>query len=386
MIIVIADDFTGAAEIGGIGIRYGLNVEIQTDTIIPENVDLLIIATDSRSKTEDEAYEEVFRITDKLYRNNYDLIYKKTDSVLRGHVLAELKAFLKATGRKKLLFIPANPNFGRTISDGIYYINEKPLHKTGFAHDPEYPAMVSDIKGLLRSSEKNHVKIAAHCDDEDAEGIIIGEAVKISDLDCWAEKVVNENVTAGAAGFFQSVLKARGFKILNGEKNSVDLADKKCLYVCGSSIGSSRKAIELARKNGAAVSEMPETLITNGNDTEKEIQSWTDEINDLLKNNSKVIVAINKPLIKEEGIPHKLRTYVAEVTARIFSSVKIDELFIEGGATTYSIIERNNFKEFVPQQELAHGVLRMRVSGERNLSLTIKPGSYSWPEEIWNFK
>ena len=75
MIIVIADDFTGAAEIGGIGIRFGLNVEIQTDTIIPDNVDLLIIATDSRSKTEDEAYEEVFRITDKLYRNNYELIY-----------------------------------------------------------------------------------------------------------------------------------------------------------------------------------------------------------------------------------------------------------------------------------------------------------------------
>ena len=31
MIIVIADDFTGAAELAGIGLRYGLRVKILTD-------------------------------------------------------------------------------------------------------------------------------------------------------------------------------------------------------------------------------------------------------------------------------------------------------------------------------------------------------------------
>jgi uncharacterized protein YgbK (DUF1537 family) len=181
-------------------------------------------------------------------------------------------------------------------------------------------------------------------------------------------------------------LKARGFKLKNGNTNSLDLNNKKCLYVCGSSIESSRKAIEQARENGAVVSEMPEKLISNGIDTEMEIRSWSNDIISLLENNSKVIIAINKPLIREEGIPQKLRSYIAEVTARVFDSINVDELFVEGGATTYSIIERNNFKEFIPLQELAHGVLRMRVAGERNLSLTIKPGSYSWPEEIWNFK
>ena len=31
MIVVIADDFTGAAEIGGIGLKYGLKVVIETN-------------------------------------------------------------------------------------------------------------------------------------------------------------------------------------------------------------------------------------------------------------------------------------------------------------------------------------------------------------------
>jgi uncharacterized protein YgbK (DUF1537 family) len=385
MIVVIADDFTGAAEIGGIGLRFGLNVEIQIDTAVHENVDLLIVATDSRAMPEKEAFNEVYSVTENLCRKNFDLIYKKSDSVLRGHVLPELKAFMKAANRENLIFVPANPNFGRTISGGTYYINNIPLHETGFASDPEFPAKVSDVKELLRVSEENNVDLVSVCDESNKQGLIVGEAVNISDLDCWAERAADEPLSAGAAGFFHSLLKAKGYKLINGDKKEVSLSEKKCLYVCGSSIESSRHAIESARKSGAAVSEMPDTLIKNGCNVEDELESWAREIINLLKKSPKVIMAINKPLIKEKGIPQKLRSYVAEVTLRVFNEVNIDELFIEGGATTYSLIEKNNFKEFIPLQELAHGVLRMQVAGERNLMLTIKPGSYAWPGQIWNF-
>ncbi len=385
MIVVIADDFTGAAEIGGVGLRYGLNVEIQTDTSIPDYVDLLIIATDTRAKSEIEAYDEVFGLTKELRKNNFEMIYKKTDSVLRGHVLTELKAFMKASGQKNLIFNPANPEFGRTIKGGIYYINNIPLHQTGFANDPEFPASVSNVKELLGVSNENHVELASHCDDRDVTGITIGEALKTSDLDCWAEKALHVPVLAGAAGFFNSLLKVKGHSLLNGGKKRVDLKGKKCLYVCGSSIESSRNAIESARKKGAVVSEMPEQLINNGCNVDAEIKEWSSEIIDLIEKKSKVIMAINKPLIKEKGMPQKLRSYVAEATGHVFKNIDIDELFIEGGATTYSIIELNNFKEFIPLQVLAHGVLRMQVAGERNLKLTIKPGSYTWPKEIWKF-
>ena len=41
MIAVIADDFTGAAEIGGIGLRYGLDVIIQTKNVSQTACDLI---------------------------------------------------------------------------------------------------------------------------------------------------------------------------------------------------------------------------------------------------------------------------------------------------------------------------------------------------------
>ena len=55
MIAVIADDFTGAAEIGGIGLRHGMRVVIETEPVPNGQVDLLVIATDSRSKNQQDA-------------------------------------------------------------------------------------------------------------------------------------------------------------------------------------------------------------------------------------------------------------------------------------------------------------------------------------------
>jgi len=55
MIVVIADDFSGAAEIAGVAWRYGLNSVIQTDSDLTMNYDVVVIDTDTRSKNEREA-------------------------------------------------------------------------------------------------------------------------------------------------------------------------------------------------------------------------------------------------------------------------------------------------------------------------------------------
>ena len=69
MIIVIADDITGAAEIAGIAHRYGLRVLLSIDEICQgtgskEVYDVMVIATDSRSYSSEQAAE----ITSKAAR------------------------------------------------------------------------------------------------------------------------------------------------------------------------------------------------------------------------------------------------------------------------------------------------------------------------------
>ena len=128
MIAVIADDITGAAEIAGIGYDYGLKVVLtrQLEDHLPA-CDLLVCITNTRSLPKEEAISQSLALGKKLTALGIDTLFKKTDSVLRGHVLAELEALLEATDKQGALLLPANPSLGRQIIGGIYYVNQQPI-------------------------------------------------------------------------------------------------------------------------------------------------------------------------------------------------------------------------------------------------------------------
>ena len=98
MIAVIADDFTGAAELAGISLRYGLKVSVCLGNDIDRDVDVLIIDTNSRSLKKEEALKATVNAISKIRQMKPDLVYKKIDSALRGYVLEELKIQMILSG------------------------------------------------------------------------------------------------------------------------------------------------------------------------------------------------------------------------------------------------------------------------------------------------
>ena len=54
-------------------------------------------------------------------------------------------------------------------------------------------------------------------------------------------------------------------------------------------------------------------------------------------------------------------------------------MLIEGGSTAHSVIQKLGWQSFTPIEELAQGIVRMKVEGRDDLHLTLKPGSYEWP-------
>ena len=80
MITVIADDLTGAAEIAGICLRYGIEVAFGIDSVPEKLAQVSIIATDSRSLSEDEAYKMHLQLANKIIQNNSNqIIFKKCE-------------------------------------------------------------------------------------------------------------------------------------------------------------------------------------------------------------------------------------------------------------------------------------------------------------------
>lgn len=385
MIAVIADDFTGAAELGGIGLRYGMSVEIVTEVSKKENVDLLVVSSDSRTLSAEKAHEKIIKITKELIKIGVEWIYKKTDSVMRGQIFPELKAVYKASGMKKVMCNPANPTLGRTISDGTYYIKGKFLHETGFAEIPGFDFTSSNVLELLRPDKSMKSAFVKLNDEIPEDTICIGEASSFYDLKEWAKQIDQNILPAGAADFFTAMLEEKGHKInVNSIDQNIELG-KTALFVFGSAYIKSRNFITEATKRGCSVCAIPIELFNNHAKPEKYLDQWAQEVINEFKHSSKVIVAINQPIIKLDSFSSQLREYTAAIVKKVLKEVDINELFIEGGATVSSVIRMIKLKKFTPEHELAHGVVRMKVEGIPKLNLTIKPGSYKWPDKVFNF-
>jgi uncharacterized protein YgbK (DUF1537 family) len=357
MIAVIADDLTGAAELGGIGIRHGLKTEIRTAVSTATDVDLLVIAADSRSKDEKAAIEEMTVITRQLRILNPEWVYKKTDSVLRGHVLAELKVHLENLDYPRALLVPANPSLGRTIRDGHYYLNDKPIHESSFSIDPEFPIRNSDLQSMLHTNEL--IPVRKPTESLPDHGIVVGEATTTHDLHTWAQNVPKNTLLAGAAGFFSAILDTR-YKTTT---TAAPQLKTPVLYISGSTFEPNRNLI----REQAAVIYMYETLPQQ-------------TVIDQLEQQGKAIIAIDGNPKNLSAL--ELRTVMAKAIAPILQAKVPAEVLIEGGSTAYAILQQTGWHCFIPEQEFAQGVVRMSIPGAPGLHLTLKPGSYAWPASI----
>ena len=385
MIVVIADDLTGAAELGGLGLRYGLSVEIVT-TVNPDTVvDLLIIAMDTRSMTEAEALATMSGLTDTIKQIQPTLLYKKVDSVLRGHIIAELNIHLQQLGLKRAILVPANPAFGRTISGGQYYINGKPIHLTSFANDPEFAITSSDVRDMLRSKDN---EVYYHAPDEDlpSTGIIVGECGCEDDLLVWAANADPQTLMAGGSGLFKAMLTWLKLKTVNLPIIKPSELGRPALFVCGSTFNKSKQLVEKANRNDGSVSYMPQAIVIMAQPTEELFELWADEVCALLLSYNKAIIAVDENTTDGiEIVPGSLREKKAKVVEKIIEKIALKELFVEGGATGAAIIKRLGINKFIPVNEFSTGVIRMKTGEQKTLFVTLKPGSYDWPSYIWHF-
>jgi uncharacterized protein YgbK (DUF1537 family) len=374
MIVVIADDITGAAEMGGIALRYGLKTVVAEDVDAHIKADFLIIYTNTRSMKKEEAAEIMASLTKKANELQPSLFYKKTDSVLRGYVLPELQAQMKVLGIKKTLLVPMNPLLGRTIKERQYFINGQPIHETGFSSDPEFPIKNSRVKQILGSAEVKVLSTGTAVEN----GILVGEAESDEDVLEWANKVDEQTLAAGGGSFFNALLSLK-YQLKNEFKKPVDLSSP-LLLISGTTF---QKNVLRIKEYSQLVSYMPANIFNDEAINDSVFENWSDDILQKLSKHNKAIIAVDNST-NQKTDSNLLREKKAKITELILKKAKLKEVLIEGGSTAYSIIQKTGWQSFIPSEELQQGIVRMQVEGITDLHLTIKPGSYDWPPE-WNF-
>lgn len=258
LMIVIADDLTGANDTGVQFARQGLKTEVLLEgTPIGDSYDAEIVVADTNSRAvkSDLAYKLVQQAAEQAYNAGYRHYYKKMDSTLRGNVGVEIKAILDLGYHEFALVMPAFPQNGRTTVGGHHLVQGVPLAATEIAKDPKCPVTETVLPKLLEQQtgcKIGHIGINELNQEETiiikAIRSYIADGCKIITCDAWLEQhfelvarsvlqVTDQVLWCGSAGLAECLPQVLGWS------ESV-LNKKPILVVAGSVSAVTRGQVE----------------------------------------------------------------------------------------------------------------------------------------------
>lgn len=344
MIVVLADDLSGAAELAGLAHRHGLAAELQTDFQPATGPEVLCLDTDSRLLPAEQAAARVAALARTVAATGPDWMFLKCDSVLRGPVLATARAAAAATGKTRIFLAPANPSRGRVIRDGQYFVGPQPLHETAFARDPHHPRFSSRVADLLGG---------------DLTGVTVAEAAELADLVRHARSLDASALPVGAADFFAALLTVRAPR--SPRPAAAIGRARKTLLVCGSAAAWPQRRTEAPGSPAFSQPHDPDAIARS------------------LTTDGRALIGIGQ---ETAGAPEFLLAKLAETVTAILPRIQPDRLLLEGGATAATVVRSLGWTRLlVTGAEEDVAALQPGTPGAPVVH--IKPGSYPWPRALW---
>ncbi|MCH7408073.1 hypothetical protein MM239_01590 [Belliella sp. DSM 111904] len=371
-VVVIADDMSGAAELAGICARLEIPVSFSIGFCTPQE-GVTVIATDTRSMSEVEARKEVNTLIRKLKEVGFSGLFKKADSVFRGHVSAEIEEICDELEIENVLFIPVNPYTDRKIENGEYFLQDISLSQTSFSRDPEYPIKSSNVRDLIGPS-KFLVHYGSDLVDQLKDGLNIPDAQSFEDMDFWLEKSSNGFLHAGSGAFFEAFLTQFYANLVQKQDRRKSPFKGNALMVLGSAHEYNKKFISAVESEGLTCLGLHQSM---------DDESFSNEAKRNIKDSGSVLLYIQEHK-GEKGDPLILKNGISDTVIELIKDGSINELLIAGGATSYAIIDKLGIGSMRVLEELCPGVVRFETNVD-DLKITIKPGSYPWPYSIKHY-
>ena len=176
--VAIADDLTGALEVGAKFATHGLRsiVTTKVESVRCFEAPVVVIDTESRHASPGEAAMHIRRAAAMACERRAQLVYKKTDSTLRGNIAAEFEALQEVFPNRRIVYAPAYPELGRTVKDGRLFVHGIPVDESEFANDLWSPVRESRVHALVRNVEA--VVMDGECSEDiaHAASLILAEA------------------------------------------------------------------------------------------------------------------------------------------------------------------------------------------------------------------
>lgn len=161
MIGVVADDITGANDIGIMFAKARHRVIVTTPAAVvaagAHGADVLIVNTDSRLTSAQAVYASTRDAVRRLSALGCRQWFGKVCSVFRGNVGALFDAILDETGSHFAPVVLGFPKNGRTTIQGIHYVRGVELKDSDFRNDPVHPTGESSLVAILSRQTRRRV-------------------------------------------------------------------------------------------------------------------------------------------------------------------------------------------------------------------------------------
>lgn len=400
-VLIIADDFTGALDTGIQFAKYGIETQVIVaeelkDDMVSQTAQVLVIDSETRSKTAAQAYDIVKGIADYGINMNIPTIFKKTDSALRGNVGAELQAVVDASEEKRIFFLPAYPEMNRVTKKGIHYIDEQLLEHSAFGLDPFEPVAHSDISqliGIQCSYPVTVVEREAPFPQEEVleNSIYLFDAHTSEDMEKRAEELKAYDrlrIIAGCAGLAGCLPQILGLE----RKEPKEIRKTPGLYVaCGSLNPITRVQIEDAVVNGSMrINLLPEQKLDKEYYSHEKGRRFLERLEHLCKKEPVVIVDtfdINDKKAtlnysEQKKIPgNQIRYLIGEchgliVKSLIESGLK-HTILMTGGDTLMGVMKTLEGAQLHPVGEITRGaVVSILEWNQKEIQIISKSGGF----------
>ena len=335
---VVADDLSGAAEVASLARERGFRVELTRMQPPSADAEVWVCDTDTRDHSFESAETRISQVADWLLELEAPPVFKKIDSVLRGHPAMESHA-LAGRLHRSLWIAPGNPSIHRVVRKGQLLINDIPLHQTAFALEEGGQSTTSDVRMVwgVPDAVPSAVWVEAQTEEE------LGKKLSGS----------GEALLAGARDAFLAWPPAQSKRAAESILPTVE-APRSLLFVCGSKTGwPDREALALEKGWPVHVLEnLPEELPATG------------------------VVGFGA----QPARPPRDEELAAAVAVRLHSHPPL-EMAAEGGATASALFQAMGWERFEVLATGERGVAVVRPAGWPG-RVWIKPGSYPWPQSV----
>jgi len=380
LLLIIADDFTGALDTGvqfaASGIRTRVVVEPDVDFTTHE-AKVLVVDAETRHLPAAEAYDAVARLTERALRAGVSYIYKKTDSALRGNIGAELAAVLKASGCRYLPFLPAFPQTGRITRGGVHYVDDVPVTESPFGNDPFEPVKHAAVTELIAEQCDLPVRSFPALTEGDSvpqdEGILVFDAADTDDLYHTGRQLLHHgglHIMAGCAGFGAVLPKLLGIAAEETPRPLQEL-DPRLLVVCGSVNPITLAQLDRAESDGFTRLRLtPRQKLEPRYWQSDEGRALLTHIEEMLAANPHCIIETNdrdgNQLTADyaagigldlETMRIRIASSLGHLVGSIFTSPSLGTLLLTGGDTLLQCMNCIGVRELEPLCELEKGVV-----------------------------